>query len=499
MPTHRITASSGRSTVIRHSIDAVEFVDAQSVGDRLALAVAAAPNEALPAAWQEALAEHAMVVDQSIVPRLTGAPMAQELAPQPKVEVAAAPPPGHTLLLAVQTGEVMQWFVPVNAGRLLPVHADVLRATDTVTVPDGALRFLVPSALLASPSAIRAANATELAGGILGVVMHLVRVPLVRDLVDGPLSRLIEFIINHVDTKPEGFRFLDPGRRAAILTEADLRTLRDRRVLVLVHGIFSNVEAFNQIATGPTMAHLQTIYGDAMIGWDHRTVAKSPLDNADDMLSALPPGIKPDFICHSRGALVVRAALEHARLQAKRETRFHSVGTGLFVAGANQGSQLATYRHVNDLLNIYSAIASIPALGSVGIALGVLVGLLKVLAHAASIIPAVKALSTDDDNEFLRDLDRPFHTSIGQILVTRANYDPANDVLLEALNLNVDVIFGSANDLVVPFVGATQFDEGVRVDFDLPFGSDETSQSTVMHTNFFAQQPVQQLIVDRFA
>ena len=50
----------------------------------------------------------------------------------------------------------------------------------------------------------------------------------------------------------------------------------------------------------------------------------------------------------------------------------------------------------------------------------------------------------------------------------------------------------------MPFDAAATFDQGVRIDADVSFGSEETSQSTVMHTNFFAQPQVQQLIVERF-
>ena len=164
-----------------------------------------------------------------------------------------------------------------------------------------------------------------------------------------------------------------------MLQPPDLQAMRDQRVLLLVHGIFSSVDAFNDIADDAwLMAHLTGVYGNKnIIGWDHRTVALTPFDNADEMLRLLPPGITPDIICHSRGSLVVRSALEHRRLQAKRESRFTNVGTALFVAGANQGSQLASFRHINDLLNVYSAIASIPVLGSFGVALNVVSAFLK--------------------------------------------------------------------------------------------------------------------------
>src|ERR1043166_1221334 len=125
----------------------------------------------------------------------------------------------------------------------------------------------------------------------------------------------------------------------------------------MTHGIFSSLKgAFNDISdpAGPVLQHLRSIYGDNIIGWDHRTVAKTPLDNAREMLSALPAGMTPpDILCHSRGALVTRAMLEHSTLEASRKSRFSSVGKAIFIAGATQGSQLASEAHLKRLLNIY--------------------------------------------------------------------------------------------------------------------------------------------------
>ena len=80
-------------------------------------------------------------------------------------------------------------------------------------------------------------------------------------------------------------------------------------------------------------------------------------------------------------------------------------------------------------------------------------------------------MSTDDDNTFLNDPDAPLQTRIGRIGIARANYDPTGDLRMKALNLNVDRVFGTANDLVVPFDGAGRFDEGVRFDFECAFGT----------------------------
>src|SRR5437763_16052514 len=115
MPIQRIPAPDGRTIVVRHAFQALEFIDAKSVpAARAELAAAAGTNAALPAVWQEALAEHEMTIDQTIVPTVVdqAGPAMTAAGIEAKVEVAAPPPPGHTLLLGVQVGDVMQWFAP---------------------------------------------------------------------------------------------------------------------------------------------------------------------------------------------------------------------------------------------------------------------------------------------------------------------------------------------------------------------------------------------------
>ena len=113
--------------------------------------------------------------------------------------------------------------------------------------------------------------------------------------------------------------------------------------------------------------------------------------------------------------------------------------------------------------------------------------------------PPSKHFPPDSDNRFVQELDQPFHTKIGQLLIARANYDPpTNHLVMQALNLNLDKVFGTANDLVVPYDDASRFDEGVRIDAECPFGTDDRSQSVVIHTNFFAQPEIHQLIINRF-
>jgi hypothetical protein len=328
------------------------------------------------------------------------------------------------------------------------------------------------------------------------VVSKIVRIPLIRDLVDAPIHFLVEHIAKFVEgrNKDEGFKFFDDAGTFSPVSREQLIDMADKPVLFLTHGVFSSIGgAFNDLLGTPALAALRGRYENRIIGWDHFTISKTPLENADDMLSAMAPAMNVDFVCHSRGALVMRAALEHDKLREKRRTRFRESGVGnaLFVAGANQGSQLASFEHVNTLLNVYAAIGHVFP----GLALDVIFAVLRILAHGASTLPSVEALSSDASNTFVRDLNQQPRMSVrGKLAVAHANYDPRQGVLRELANLNIDTIFGTANDLVVPFAGAAQFDPNVIADEERAFGSAGASQPDVFHTNFFAQPDIQGLI-----
>jgi hypothetical protein len=271
-----------------------------------------------------------------------------------------------------------------------------------------------------------------------------------------------------------------------------------KRVLFLTHGVFSSIgAAFGDLRGTKALEALRARYDGRIIGWDHWTIARSPLENADEMLTRMAPSMNVDFICHSRGALVMRAALEHATLREKRHTRFlqGGVGTAMFVAGANQGSQLASFEHVNSLLNVYSEIGRVFNC----VALEVVFAVLRVLAHGASTLPSVRALSSEPSNAFIRGLnEQPSMSLRGRLVVANANYDPSGGSLKKLANLNLDAIFGAANDLVVPFEGAAKFDPSIVADDVRSFGSRTTSQSSVSHTKFFENDDVRHLIEQTF-
>lgn len=456
----------------------------------------AALDAAEQSEWDEAIAENEL----ELLAAVEAQPLALEIGSVPSLtmpdsedsyaEVRATPQPGEGLLVMVESDGVVQWYLPTNA----PQSAAMARLLAADAAPTE-LHFLIPQSTLARSAAI-----AGFADGIGGAIVRFFRFKLIGKLLGAKLADVIEWIAEKVEArnKKEGFRFFDLDGNFPYLSDAELQELSGQRVLLMTHGIFSSLSgAFAGIAdpTGPVLQHLRGIYGRNIIGWDHWTVAKTPLENAAEMLAKLPPDTRPDIICHSRGALVTRAALEHPDLEPVRQSRFSSVGKSIFVAGACQGSQLANLANINRLLNIYSAIGSLPILGSAGVVLKVIVGILRVLAHGAVQLPSIEALSSDlTKNTFIQALNGSLMTPTGEIVVMHANYDPTQGPLVGLLDLNVDTIFGTANDMVVPFTGAEVFDKWQQVGTNFRYGTVSETQGVVMHTNFFFQSGVQDLL-----
>jgi hypothetical protein len=502
-----ITAGGMNVTRIAETPDGPISVRAPRMHVRWRTVDAAPPplSEALPAeggngGWQEAIDENEL---RPFGPPIEAQPFAIELADMPAlempgssdefVEMRATPPPGEGLLLMVESEGIIQWILPSNPQQDALLIAEGL--SENVAVP-AELRFHIPQSTLLGTSI--AGSSEGFFGAIGRAVVRFFS--FTKELVGAALETVLQFIVDRVEArnKQEAFRFFDRATNFAEVPPAALAQMAGQRVLLLTHGIFSSLAgAFDGISdpNGAVLQHLRTIYQDRIIGWDHWTIAKTPLENARDLLERLPAGIEPDIVCHSRGGLVTRAMLEHETLRELRASRFPRVGKAVFVAAANQGSQLARLANLNRLLNIYSAVASIPILGAAGVVLKVVVGVLKVLAQVATRLPSIEALSSDlSRNTFLEELNGPLLTPIGEIVVVHANYDPAGGPLGRFLDLNVDTVFNAANDMVVPFAGARLFDKFQQVGTNINFGSAVQTQSVVMHLNFFRQPGVHDLL-----
>jgi tetratricopeptide (TPR) repeat protein len=82
----------------------------------------------------------------------------------------------------------------------------------------------------------------------------------------------------------------------------------DRPYLVFLHGTLSSTwGSFGELWSperARELALLKASYGDRIFGFEHATLAVSPLQNALDLANALPAGATVHLISHSRGGLV---------------------------------------------------------------------------------------------------------------------------------------------------------------------------------------------------
>lgn len=278
-------------------------------------------------------------------------------------------------------------------------------------------------------------------------------------------------------------------------TPDQLAAARGRKVLLLVHGIFSSSQgAFGALDLQPLLER----YDGRVFGYDHWTIAKTPQQNALDLLMLLPAGAdwELDIICHSRGGLVVRSLLADgddalfgriARLRARRVAR---LGKVMFVAAANQGSPLASPEDIKQMLNVAALLASF----SSGMALDLVVGLARMVVSLGFGRPSVQALA--EGSALIRRLERnPSLLSSASSYYARANFDYGDSVLEHTGALLSRALIGGANDLVVPYQNVLLPDATPDAGHMLSFGSAERKQNEVWHTEFFQHPATQEFLL----
>ncbi|GJJ04250.1 hypothetical protein RugamoR64_47880 [Duganella rhizosphaerae] len=311
-------------------------------------------------------------------------------------------------------------------------------------------------------------------------------------------QQMIETIETH--NKPEGLLSLRHGWRQPA-TAAELAASRGRKVLLFVHGIFSSIEgAFSDLAADDTMQRLLAQYDDQVFGYDHWTIAKTPQQNALDLLSHLPAdaGWNVDIVCHSRGGLVVRSLLSsapHAQdavlaaVGQQRAGRIASVGKVYFVAAANQGSPLASPDDVENFLNAAAMLASF----SSGMALDLVIGLARVVVSLGFDRPSVQALASG--SALIDQLNQGASLlSSASTYYARADFDFGTSMLERTGALLSRMLLETDNDVVVPYSSVLLPDAQVADDRMLSFGTPQQKQSEVWHTEFFKQAKVRNFL-----
>jgi pimeloyl-ACP methyl ester carboxylesterase len=309
-------------------------------------------------------------------------------------------------------------------------------------------------------------------------------------------------------TPNQGLRIIRNGKLET-LKASDKNALR-RRVLLLVHGTFSKsdmyLEEFKAIAQhNDFLGKAAGGKYDAILAFDHPTLAVSPWINALDLEEALAGITCPiDVVCHSRGGLVVAWWLRNAQ---------RNVGKVVFAGSPLVGTSLASPAHLRGALDMMANVAKaleiaggfattvLPFMAAVTGLARIVGGILQFGANtpladaAVAIVPGLAAQSRVSNNAELDRLTRAPWISTPVFHAVRSNFEPAaNDSVwqfwkrfrnlpTELMDRGADLIFQGQNDLVVDTASMTQVC-GTAITSLCDF----KTSSSVHHVNYFRQK-----------
>lgn len=310
---------------------------------RLPAAGAGAVDDALVAAMQRQMT----LVDTLDVQ----APAGTRKAAAPRLEVAVAPDEDAVIL--VEQEGIYRWTAPDAPGATATTPQRTAGAA-------GARHFTIPlqPAWPGNPAMPR------------GVMDQLIpgrfRAWVFRFVVPPAIGRAVDFLEGDVRTGLARIRDLDPSGWSAAAGPGPLALQAGRppRLLLFIHDVFgSTAGTFGALGATPWgTTFLEACLGhyDAVLGYEHRTLAVSPAGNASDLLAQLrgldwgtpPPGI--DIIAHGQGALVARALVERVLPASGWDAR---VRCAILVAGPHAGTELARTENWTALADLYTNLA----------------------------------------------------------------------------------------------------------------------------------------------
>ena len=404
-------------------------------------------------------------------------------AAQRMVQRHAAPDRDYALLYSDEGG-VSRWIFPDRPSSLLPQpHQSVFESNrlsfaiprDGAPAPDAEreirslswsrarlLRLLSwPKEEAAGLSAYQIAKRWEAAQRPYGL----------WQLVDGPLGRPAWEL---------------RGRRDPAFWE----WLAEGPILLLLHGTFSTVQSgYAALLESPQLADLRQRYGQRVIAFNHPTLHPSLRDNAESLLSAIPPQLPLtlDVVAHSRGCLLGRTVAQgEGRLQRPHLT----LRKAIWLAGPQRGTRLADHERWKALIDRATNLLS--ALPSSGYhqALTTILTLVKIIgADAVGALPGLSAMAPQ--SAALAALNRGQSQGTTYYGIA-ADYRPT-DPNLAALMLRRtgdelrDRFFDEPNDGIVPTAGAFDL-RHPHPDFPLPPERrwQSAANSPIQHSQLFA-------------
>jgi hypothetical protein len=425
------------------------------------------------------------------------------------------------VLLLEQEG-VYRWLTPTAADTAAAAPAGARRGE---AATGATLRFEVPfDEAATAPGAARRGLFTDL-------VLGPVKAWIFRFVARAALDHGVRLFEQNVSTGLVRIASSDPANwtRVGRLASSGWPVDRPPRVLLFVHGTFSStVGGFGALTATPwglSLLQACLAHYDVVLGYDHRTLAEDPLQNAARIFEALreqdwgrhPPQI--DAVAHSRGGLVVRSLVEHI-LPATGWNG--AVRRAILVGATNAGTRLADPENWSTLAALYTniavaacrALALVPGaatastiLREVVSSVGALVKHLATGALEADAVPGLAAMQPSGRfiatlNELQSGQPRP-ETSVYHVVtaefqprVLDGDHKPREMPLRLAMMLAggfvTRLMRDAANDLVVDTASMSAIDAsaGNFVRDALSFGA----TPYVYHTNYFARPELVQVL-----
>ena len=332
------------------------------------------------------------------------------------------------------------------------------------------VRFSIPVPLAVVAESAEEQKRRALVGKVVKATVLKVAGKL-ADMAMPVLAKAAETAVWKLKSLHEGWKSVSPDNLqtqdlSAIDIAKSVSTDAARRNLLFIHGTFSNASsAYSALATtrgsnGKTFFEsLQPIYGSRIFAFDHFTVSRTPEENARTLLAALPKSpCLFDVVTHSRGGLVLRTLVEDAAALGPNASRFH-LGRAILVASPNDGTPLASPNRFQDLLNWLSNLMDLFPENPFTTAAEFLTEGLAWLAHAVQVdIPGLAAMNSQ--GPVIHQLQGPPGPPPRAYSALAANFEPDRGLLQRMLDVGVDLVFQTANDLVVPSEGSWHVDTG---------------------------------------
>jgi pimeloyl-ACP methyl ester carboxylesterase len=345
---------------------------------------------------------------------------------------------------------------------------------------------LIPRTVAVTPS-----DRTETRGLVAAVGKKILKI-LVFPLLDPLIGRVVgEYFVQKWEAKKRPytirtFTSSNYGNSVApSVTAGDWAAWSGKRVLLMVHGIFSRTDAAFGDMPQAFVQQLCRMYDDRVFAFDHPTLSEDPNQNAKWFVDNMPENadLEVDIICHSRGGLVSRVLAEKqsALPMGSRQVAVRRV---VFVATPNAGTLLSDTRHLGDFIDTYTNLLNFfPPTGVVDVLEGIITVVKQLAVATAKGLSGIQ--SALPDGTFLRGLNTG-PKDMKQYFALASNFEPTDPGLKAfAQNRLMDAIFNRAdNDLVVPTAGVYEMNGS---DF-FPIADREVfpAAAGIPHTGFFA-------------